>query len=268
MAGTLLNIKPILGIEDGEVVPLKRVRGAHKAFLEFVRGVRGGSSRPAVAAASGSRTRTRRTASSAARARPPDAPAGADRGRDHARRGRRDARRAGLRSASSGSTTDRLRSRILGPMTRRRALPAWTGPRPGRACAGAAGRSAWRRPLDSLPGVGPKIAAPPAQARPRDRPRPARAPAARLPARGRREPDRRPVRRAGGGDRRRGAERLAAPDARPADRAEGDRRGRERLDPGGLVQPGLARRTSSCPGRVVRLRGQLRRNEFAVSRTT
>jgi DegV family protein with EDD domain len=35
MAGTLLNIKPILGIEDGEVVPVKRVRGAHKAFLEF-----------------------------------------------------------------------------------------------------------------------------------------------------------------------------------------------------------------------------------------
>ena len=36
MAGTLLNIKPILEIEDGEVVPRKRVRGAHKAFLEFV----------------------------------------------------------------------------------------------------------------------------------------------------------------------------------------------------------------------------------------
>jgi DegV family protein with EDD domain len=36
MAGTLLNIKPILAIEDGEVVPVKRVRGAHKAFLEFV----------------------------------------------------------------------------------------------------------------------------------------------------------------------------------------------------------------------------------------
>ena len=35
MAGTLLNIKPILAIEDGEVVPLKRVRGDHKAFLEF-----------------------------------------------------------------------------------------------------------------------------------------------------------------------------------------------------------------------------------------
>jgi DegV family protein with EDD domain len=35
MAGTLLKIKPILGIENGEVVPRKRVRGAHKAFLEF-----------------------------------------------------------------------------------------------------------------------------------------------------------------------------------------------------------------------------------------
>ena len=36
MAGALLNIKPILAIEHGEVVPVKRVRGAHKAFLEFV----------------------------------------------------------------------------------------------------------------------------------------------------------------------------------------------------------------------------------------
>jgi DegV family protein with EDD domain len=43
MAGTLLNIKPILGIEDGEVVPLKRVRGAHKAFLEFAKGFEEGS---------------------------------------------------------------------------------------------------------------------------------------------------------------------------------------------------------------------------------
>ena len=44
MAGALLNIKPILGIEDGEVVPLKRVRGAHKAFLEFERAFEAGSS--------------------------------------------------------------------------------------------------------------------------------------------------------------------------------------------------------------------------------
>jgi DegV family protein with EDD domain len=43
MAGTLLNIKPILAIENGEVVPVKRVRGAHKAFLEFVEAFEQGS---------------------------------------------------------------------------------------------------------------------------------------------------------------------------------------------------------------------------------
>jgi DegV family protein with EDD domain len=36
-AGQLLNVKPILTIEEGEVVPLKRVRGAAKAFAEFQR---------------------------------------------------------------------------------------------------------------------------------------------------------------------------------------------------------------------------------------
>ena len=34
-AGELLHIKPILAIQDGEVVPVKRVRGNRKAFLEF-----------------------------------------------------------------------------------------------------------------------------------------------------------------------------------------------------------------------------------------
>ena len=34
-AGNLLHVKPILTIRDGEVVPLKRVRGNHKAFEEF-----------------------------------------------------------------------------------------------------------------------------------------------------------------------------------------------------------------------------------------
>jgi DegV family protein with EDD domain len=34
-AGELLNIKPILTIKDGEVVPVKRVRGNRKAFREF-----------------------------------------------------------------------------------------------------------------------------------------------------------------------------------------------------------------------------------------
>ncbi len=43
MAGALLNIKPILAIEQGEVVPVKRVRGAHKAFLEFVEAFERGS---------------------------------------------------------------------------------------------------------------------------------------------------------------------------------------------------------------------------------
>jgi DegV family protein with EDD domain len=37
LAGELLNIKPILTIETGEIVPVKRVRGNQKAFLEFVR---------------------------------------------------------------------------------------------------------------------------------------------------------------------------------------------------------------------------------------
>jgi DegV family protein with EDD domain len=37
MAGQLLNIKPILTIEDGEVLPLKRVRGNQKALQEFAR---------------------------------------------------------------------------------------------------------------------------------------------------------------------------------------------------------------------------------------
>lgn len=35
-AGELLHVKPILSIEDGEVVPVKRVRGNRKAFQEFV----------------------------------------------------------------------------------------------------------------------------------------------------------------------------------------------------------------------------------------
>ena len=35
LAGNLLNVKPILTIRDGEVVPLKRVRGNAKAYAEF-----------------------------------------------------------------------------------------------------------------------------------------------------------------------------------------------------------------------------------------
>jgi DegV family protein with EDD domain len=35
-AGQLMNVKPILTIQEGEVVPVKRVRGNRKAFQEFV----------------------------------------------------------------------------------------------------------------------------------------------------------------------------------------------------------------------------------------
>ncbi|HET7567280.1 MAG TPA: DegV family protein, partial [Gaiellaceae bacterium] len=34
-AGSLLNVRPILTIRDGEVVPLKRVRGSGKALAAF-----------------------------------------------------------------------------------------------------------------------------------------------------------------------------------------------------------------------------------------
>ena len=36
VAGQLLNVKPILSIRDGEVLPVKRVRGNRKAVQEFV----------------------------------------------------------------------------------------------------------------------------------------------------------------------------------------------------------------------------------------
>ncbi len=36
-AGELLSIKPILTIDDGEIVPVKRVRGNKKAFAEFTK---------------------------------------------------------------------------------------------------------------------------------------------------------------------------------------------------------------------------------------
>ena len=42
-AGELLNIKPILSIRDGEVLPVKRVRGNRKAFLEFANAFEAGS---------------------------------------------------------------------------------------------------------------------------------------------------------------------------------------------------------------------------------
>ncbi len=42
-AGELLSVKPILTFEEGEIVPVRRVRGNHKAFLEFARAFEEGS---------------------------------------------------------------------------------------------------------------------------------------------------------------------------------------------------------------------------------
>ena len=42
-AGELLNVKPILTIREGEVIPLKRVRGNRRAFQEFVDAFESGS---------------------------------------------------------------------------------------------------------------------------------------------------------------------------------------------------------------------------------
>ena len=42
-AGELLNVKPLLTIRGGEVIPLKRVRGNRRAFLEFVAAFEAGS---------------------------------------------------------------------------------------------------------------------------------------------------------------------------------------------------------------------------------
>ena len=42
-AGNLLHIKPILSIQDGEVLPVKRVRGNQKAVQEFARALVDGS---------------------------------------------------------------------------------------------------------------------------------------------------------------------------------------------------------------------------------
>jgi DegV family protein with EDD domain len=43
MAGTLLNVKPILAVRGGEVLPVKRVRGSQKALAELVDELAAGS---------------------------------------------------------------------------------------------------------------------------------------------------------------------------------------------------------------------------------
>ena len=105
-AGTLLNVKPVLGLEDGEVVPLKRVRGSAKALDELVRAARRRRRPTRRRCRIGARARGGAGAARGARAaRPRGAAAGDGRGRGHDRRGRRHARRPRDGRRSSGSTT-------------------------------------------------------------------------------------------------------------------------------------------------------------------
>ena len=102
---TLLHVKPILSIRDGEVAPVKRVRGKRKAFAEFVEALETETTRRARRAA---RHRARRRAGAGGRAREAGArppPAGGARAGRHARRGDRRARRPGHARLSSGSAT-------------------------------------------------------------------------------------------------------------------------------------------------------------------
>ena len=110
-AGNLLNVKPILTIRDGEVVPLKRVRGNQKAFAEFRATLRGGVDGLAVAAR---RHRARGRAGAAARrSRSSSRTCGRTRrSRSRRRSAPSSARTPGpARSASSGSTTPAERHR-------------------------------------------------------------------------------------------------------------------------------------------------------------
>ncbi len=89
-AGSLLNVKPILTIRDGEVVPLKRVRGSQKAFAEFGALLAAGSTdAPSLRVGVVHAAAPERLAC-AEGARRPGTPERADRGGHVARRGRRD----------------------------------------------------------------------------------------------------------------------------------------------------------------------------------
>ena len=91
----LLNVKPILTIRDGEVVPLKKVRGNHKAFAAFRELFEETTTDSADAAVGIAHAVAPERLRGAARDRRARAAARADRDRDDARRSRRHARRAG-----------------------------------------------------------------------------------------------------------------------------------------------------------------------------
>ena len=115
-AGTLLNVKPILGIVDGEVVPLKRVRGSQKALEEFASLLVGGD------------RATRRRSASGIVAR------GGARAARRARAARARGAAAGARSRSSRSLgavvgTHAGPGHARAVLVRRRRIAAQSGPR-------------------------------------------------------------------------------------------------------------------------------------------
>ncbi len=160
LMGNLLNVKPILTIEDGEVVPVTRVRGRQKAFEEFRRRFEeattdgpglGGRNRPRRGAGDG-------RAAAGDRAREP--PPGRGQAGDEPRRGRRHACRPGHRrlllvpELATGRTGCHTR-----PMSRPQpGFAAVDPPAPaGRRRAGASGPERLEAPLETLPGVGPTL---------------------------------------------------------------------------------------------------------------
>ena len=95
LAGQLLNVKPILHFDDGEVAPLKRVRGRAKALAEFEAALPGGD-RGLAGPARRRRPRRRARGRREARRAHPRGPAErVPRHRHDARPGHRHARRPG-----------------------------------------------------------------------------------------------------------------------------------------------------------------------------
>ena len=267
LAGTLLNVKPIMSVDDGVIHPIGKVRGRQKALAEFARvftaatedrpglriaiahadapGVGRGAHRPA-SRRRGPRPRSSSSRTSAPSSAPTPAPA---------------------RSASSGSRTSRRpRSAalawagagpILGPGARRTHRDPAAGRlrRPGPA--GTLAPSAQRSPSRGARGRRRDAAAcrrrgagPPGEARPAHRRRPARSSATTLRAADRGADDPRSVRRGRGRDRGHRARDDLAPGPRQAPNPDGPRRRRHGRDQGDLVQPAVARGAADVPARA------------------
>ena len=97
LAGTLLNVKPILSVDDGVVIPIGKVRGRQKALEEFAQRLHGATEDRAGPARRDRPRRRTRVDRGAHRSRREGAPAGRDRARREPRRRRRHPCRPGRR---------------------------------------------------------------------------------------------------------------------------------------------------------------------------